>query len=78
MICQLVNGDDISIVREKHLAVDCGWDDRHGIGVTTPQNNVIVKRGVDNFNINANNLARKVIGQLRNKPMGWEAWSSHA
>ena len=59
MICQLVNGDYLSIMREKHLAMDFRWDSRHGIGVTMPQNNVIVKRGIDNFNVNANSLARK-------------------
>ena len=59
MICQLVNGDYLSIMREKNLAVDCGWDGRHGIGVNTPQNNVIVKRSIDNFNVNTNSLACK-------------------
>ena len=59
MICQLVNGDYLSIMREKHLAVDHGWDNRHSISVATPQNNVIIKRGIDDFNVNANNLVRK-------------------
>ena len=59
MIRQLVNGDDLAIMREKHLAVDCGWDDRHGIGVTTPQKDVVVKRGVDKFDVNTNSLAGK-------------------
>ena len=59
MICQLVDGDNLSIMRETHLAVDYEWDNRHGIGVTTPQKNVIVKRGVDNFNIDTNSLAHK-------------------
>ena len=59
MICQLVNGDYLSIVREKHVAVDRGWDSRHRISVATPQKNVIIKRGVDDFNVNANSLARK-------------------
>ena len=26
MVGQLVNGDNLAIMREKHLAVDCGWD----------------------------------------------------
>ena len=59
LICQLVNGDYLSILREKHLAVDRRWDNRHGIGVAMPQNNVIIKRGIDDFNVNANSLARK-------------------
>ena len=59
MICQLVNGDYLSIMRENHLAVDRGWDSRHGISVAMPQNNVIIKRGVDELNVNANSLARK-------------------
>ena len=41
MICQMVNGDYISIMRERHLAVNCRWDSRHGIGVATIQNNVV-------------------------------------
>ena len=59
MIRQLVNGDYLSIVRDKHLVVDRGWDNIHGIGVATSQKNVIVKRGVDEFNVNANILACK-------------------
>ena len=59
MICQLFNGDYLSIMRERHLAVDRVWDNRHGKGVATPQNNVIVERGVDDFNVNTNSLARK-------------------
>ena len=59
MIRQLVNGDNIAIMREKNLAMDCGWDDRHGIGVTTPQKDVVIKRGVDNFNVDTNSLASK-------------------
>ena len=70
MICQLVNGDYLSIVREKHLAVDRGWDSRHGIGVATPQKNVIIKRGVDDFNVNANSLARKSDGTIMEKANG--------
>ena len=59
MIRQLVNGDYLSIMREKHLVVDQGWDRIYGIGVAMPKNNVIIKRGVDEFNVNANSLARK-------------------
>ena len=59
MICQLVDGDNLSIMREKHLAVECGWDGRPGIGVTMPQQNVIFKRGIDNFNVDTNSLAGK-------------------
>ena len=59
MICQLVNGDYLSIVRQKHLAVDYGWDSRHGIGVTTPKKNVVVKRGVNYFHFDTNSLASK-------------------
>ena len=70
MIFQLVDGDNISIMREKHLAVDCGWDGRHGIGVTTPQNNVIVKRGIDYFNVDTNSLARNGDGTVTEKADG--------
>ena len=56
MICQLVDGDYLSIVREKHLAVDHRWDSRHSISVAAPQNNFIIKRGVNDFNVNANSL----------------------
>ena len=59
MIRQLVNGDDLAIMREKHLAVDEGWDDRHGIGVTTPQKDVVVERGIDNFNVDTDSLTGK-------------------
>ena len=59
MVGQLVNGDNLAIVSEEHVAVDCGWDNRHGIGVTTPQKNVVVKRGVNNFNVNTNNFSYK-------------------
>ena len=55
----MVNGDNLAIMREKHLAVDCRWDDKHGIGVTMPQKNVVVKRGVDNFNVDTNILTHK-------------------
>ena len=37
MICQLVNGDYLSIMRERHLAENRGWDSRHSIGVASPQ-----------------------------------------
>ena len=50
---------NLSIMREEHLAMDCGWNGRHGIGVTTPQKDVVVKRGVDNFNVDTNSLASK-------------------
>ena len=59
MIFQLVNGDNLAIMREKHLAVDHGWDSRHGIGVAMPQKNVIIKRGIDNLNVNTNSLTCK-------------------
>ena len=59
MIQQLVNGDNLAIMREKHLAVDCRWDGRHGIGVTTPQKDVVVERGIDNFNVNTDSLTGK-------------------
>ena len=70
MICQLVNGDYLSIMREKHLAVDYGWDGRHGIGVTTPQKNVIVKRGVNKFNVDTNSLAHKGDRTVREEANG--------
>ena len=70
MICQLVNGDYLSIMREKHLAVDRRWDSRHGIGVATPQNNVIIKRGIDDFNINENCLARKSDSEIMEEANG--------
>ena len=59
MIRQLVNGDNLTIMREKHLVVDCGWDGRHGIGVTTPKKNVVFKRSIDKFNVDTNSLACK-------------------
>ena len=59
MVSQLVNGDNLAIMRKEHLEVDCGWDGRHGIGVTMPQKDVVVKRGVDNFNVDTNSLAGK-------------------
>ena len=37
MIRQLVDGDYLSIVRKRHLAKNHGWDNRHGIGVASPQ-----------------------------------------
>ena len=37
MICQLVNGDYLSIMGERHLAKDHGWNSRHSIGVASPQ-----------------------------------------
>ena len=57
---------------KRHLAEDRGWDSRHGIGVAMPQKDVI-KRGIDEFNVNANILPTRVIGKLWNRPMGWEA-----
>ena len=36
MICQLVDGDYLSIVRKRHLAKNRGWDNRQGIGVAPP------------------------------------------
>ena len=59
MIRQLVNCDYLSIMREKHLVMNRGWDRRHGISVAMPKNNVIIQRGIDDFNINANRLAYK-------------------
>ena len=59
MISQLVNGDYLSIMRERHLAVNRGRDNRHGISVATPHKNVVIERGVDEFNVNANSLAHK-------------------
>ena len=37
MVSQLVNGEYLSIVRERHLAENRRWDSRHGIGVASPQ-----------------------------------------
>ena len=37
MVRQLVNGDYLSIVRERNLAKNRGWDNRHGIGVASLQ-----------------------------------------
>ena len=59
MIRQLVNGDDLSIMGERHFVKDRGWDSRHSIGVASPQENVVIKRGIDDFYVNANSLARK-------------------
>ena len=72
MICQLVNGDYLSIMREKHLAMDCRWDEKHGIGVAMPQKNVIIKRGVNDFNVNVNSLSRKSDGTVMEKANGLE------
>ena len=59
IVSRLVNHANLAIMREKHLAVDCGWDSKQSISVAMPQNNVIIKRGIDDFNINSNLLARK-------------------
>ena len=59
MVCQLVNGDYPSIMRERHIVMNYGWDNRHGIGVAMPQKNVVIERGINDFNVNANSLARK-------------------
>ena len=37
MVRQLVNGDYLSIVRERHLAKNRRGDSIHGIGVASPQ-----------------------------------------
>ena len=42
MINQLVDGDYLSIVTKRHLVKKRGWDSRHGIGVASPQENVVI------------------------------------
>ena len=59
VISQLVDGDYLSIVRKRHLVKNHGWDSRHGIGVASPQENVVIERGVNDFDVNTNSLARK-------------------
>jgi hypothetical protein len=75
VMCQLVNGDDLPIVGEHHRTKHRRGDRLHSVHVVASEQDIVIKRGIDNFNVNEDGFAPKFYGDILTKPYG-RCWST--
>jgi hypothetical protein len=51
-MCDLVDGDDFPVMGKHHRTKHRRGDNLHNIHVAMPKQYVIIKWGIDNFNVN--------------------------
>jgi hypothetical protein len=71
----LVNGNDLPIMGEHHCSKDGRGNYLNSIHVATTKQDIIIKWGVDNFNVNKNGLAPKFYGDILEESFRRQ-WSS--
>jgi hypothetical protein len=74
MMCNLVNGDDFPVMGEHHHTKHIRGYNLHSIHVATPKQDVIIKWGIDNLNVNEVIFSPKFDGDILEEPFGGR-WS---
>jgi hypothetical protein len=71
---KLVNGDNFLVVGEHHHMKHIRGYRLHGIHVATSEKDIVIKWGIDNFNVNQDGFAPKFYRDILEYPfMGrWE------
>ncbi len=57
IVIQLIDNDNISIMRKAHLVKERRCNNIHGIGEITSQDNVIIQWGINDFDVNQDFLS---------------------
>ena len=74
VMCKLVNGDDLPIMGEHHHTKHRRGDRLHSIHVVASEQDIVIKMGIDNFNVNEDGFSPKFYGDILTKPSG-RGWS---
>lgn len=75
VMCKLVDGDDIPIMGEHHRTKHRRGDCLHSIHVVASEQDIVIKLGIDNFNVNEDGFSPKFYGDILTKPCG-RCWST--
>ena len=75
---EMVKGDQLPIKWENHGTKPQGGDFLHGVHIDTSQKDVIIKLGIDAFNINHFDSPPRLMGMFRDNPLSWDVIPSHA
>jgi hypothetical protein len=70
IMCKLVDGDDLPIMREHHFMKHRRGDCLHSIHVVTPKQDIVIKMGIDKFNVNEDGFSPKFYGDILTNPCG--------
>ena len=75
VMCKLVDGDNLPIMGEHHCTKHRRGDRLHSIYVVVSEQDIVIKLGIDNFNVNEDGFAPKFYGDILTKPCG-RCWST--
>jgi hypothetical protein len=67
-MCKLVDGDDFPIVWEHHRTKHRRGYRLHNIHVATFEQDIVIKRGVDNFNFNEDSFSPNLYNNILKYP----------
>ena len=68
VICDLVDGEYFPIVGEHHRSKHRRGHRLHSIHVAMSKQDIVIKLGVDNFNVNENSFAPEFHGDILEEP----------
>jgi hypothetical protein len=61
VMCKLVDGDDLPIMGEHHHMKHRRGDRLHSIHVVASEQDIVIKLGIDNFNVNEDGFSPKFL-----------------
>jgi hypothetical protein len=69
VMCKLVDGDDLPIMGEHHCTKDRRGDHLHSIHLVASEQDIVIKLGIDNFNVNEYGFSSKFYGDILTNPV---------
>jgi hypothetical protein len=75
VMCKLVDGDDLPIMGEHHRMKQRRGYHLHIIHVVAFEQDIVIKLGINNFNVNEDGFSPKFYGDILTKPCG-RCWST--
>jgi hypothetical protein len=69
VMCKLVDGDDLPIMGEHHRMEHIRDDRLHSIHVVASEQDIVIKLGINNFNINEDGFSPKFYGDIWQIPI---------
>jgi hypothetical protein len=73
IMCNLVDGDNFPVVGEHHRSKQKRGYCLHSVHVATSKQDIVIKQGIDNFNIYEDGFTPKFDGEILEDPFrgGW-------
>ena len=67
-MCNLVDGEDLPIVGEHHHLKHRRGHRLHNVHVSMPKKDIVIKWGIDNFNVNQDGFSPKLYKDILEEP----------